>query len=78
MSVLPDAISSPPRLTQLQPERPNPLSKFYMTDRHIAIAVARGRRVGRKPQIGITVKSFLRCFTFWQLWAIASTCCADS
>ncbi|KAI8183468.1 hypothetical protein K4K52_008689 [Colletotrichum sp. SAR 10_76] len=34
-------------------------------------AVARGRRVGRKPQIGITVKSFLRCFTFWQLWAIA-------
>uniref|UniRef100_L2FDV6 Pantothenate transporter n=1 Tax=Colletotrichum fructicola (strain Nara gc5) TaxID=1213859 RepID=L2FDV6_COLFN len=53
------------------PERPNPLSKFYMTDRHIEIAVARGRRVGRKPQIGITVKSFLRCFTFWQLWAIA-------
>ncbi|KAF4844413.1 Pantothenate transporter FEN2 [Colletotrichum siamense] len=53
------------------PERPNPLSKFYMTDRHIEIAVARGRRIGRKPQIGITVKSFLRCFTFWQLWAIA-------
>ncbi|KAJ0385397.1 hypothetical protein COL922a_006467 [Colletotrichum nupharicola] len=55
----------------INPERPNPLSKFYMTDRHIEIAVARGRRVGRKPQIGITVKSFLRCFTFWQLWAIA-------
>ncbi|TDZ18220.1 Pantothenate transporter FEN2 [Colletotrichum orbiculare MAFF 240422] len=53
------------------PERPNPLSKFYMKPRHIEIALARGRRVGRKPQIGITVKSFLRCFTFWQLWAIA-------
>ncbi|KAJ5015916.1 hypothetical protein K4K57_012476 [Colletotrichum sp. SAR 10_99] len=68
---LPNAIFSAPWLTQPQPERPNPLSKFYMTDRHIEIAVARGRRVGRKPQIGITVKSFLRCFTFWQLWAIA-------
>ncbi|KAF6804408.1 major facilitator superfamily transporter [Colletotrichum sojae] len=53
------------------PERPNPLSKFYMKPRHLEIALARGRRVGRKPQIGITVKSFLRCFTFWQLWAIA-------
>ncbi|KAJ0319039.1 hypothetical protein Brms1b_004014 [Colletotrichum noveboracense] len=68
---LSNAIFSAPWLTQSQPERPNPLSKFYMTDRHIEIAVARGRRVGRKPQIGITVKSFLRCFTFWQLWAIA-------
>ncbi|KAI8307048.1 hypothetical protein K4K61_003957 [Colletotrichum sp. SAR11_59] len=68
---LPNAILPAPWLTQSQPERPNPLSKFYMTDRHIEIAVARGRRVGRKPQIGITVKSFLRCFTFWQLWAIA-------
>ncbi|KAF6821200.1 pantothenate transporter [Colletotrichum plurivorum] len=53
------------------PERPNPLSKFYMKPRHLEIALARGRRVSRKPQIGITVKSFLRCFTFWQLWAIA-------
>ncbi|KAK7425028.1 hypothetical protein QQZ08_008304 [Neonectria magnoliae] len=35
------------------------------------IALARARRVNRKPQIGITPKTFLRCFTFWQLWAIA-------
>ncbi|GKT45393.1 pantothenate transporter FEN2 [Colletotrichum spaethianum] len=53
------------------PERPNPLAKFYMKPRHIEIALARARRVGRKPQIGITPKSFLRCFTFWQLWAFA-------
>lgn len=31
--------------------------------------MARARRVNRKPQTGITVKSFCRCFTFWQLWA---------
>ncbi|RDW87228.1 MFS transporter-15 [Coleophoma crateriformis] len=53
------------------PERQNPLSKFYLKPRHIEIALARTRRVGRKPQIGITVKSFLRCFTFWQLWVVA-------
>ncbi|OBR02370.1 Major facilitator superfamily transporter [Colletotrichum higginsianum IMI 349063] len=53
------------------PERPNPLAKFYMKPRHIEIALARARRVGRKPQIGITPKSFLRCFTFWQLWVFA-------
>ncbi|OHX00474.1 major facilitator superfamily transporter [Colletotrichum incanum] len=53
------------------PERPNHLAKFYMKPRHIEIALARARRVGRKPQIGITPKSFLRCFTFWQLWAFA-------
>ncbi|KAJ9133251.1 Major facilitator superfamily transporter [Pleurostoma richardsiae] len=53
------------------PERQNPLSKFYLKPRHIEIALARARRVGRKPQIGITVKSFLRCFTFWQLWLFA-------
>ncbi|KAH8702231.1 major facilitator superfamily domain-containing protein [Talaromyces proteolyticus] len=53
------------------PERQNPLSKFYLKPRHIEIALARGRRVGRKPQTGITIKSFLRCFTFWQVWAIS-------
>ncbi|OLN97993.1 Pantothenate transporter FEN2 [Colletotrichum chlorophyti] len=53
------------------PERPNPLAKFYLKPRHIEIAMARARRVGRKPQIGITPKSFLRCFSFWQLWAVA-------
>lgn len=53
------------------PDRPNPLSRFYLTPRHIEIAQARGRRVSRKPQIGITVKSFVRCFSYWQLWAMA-------
>lgn len=53
------------------PDRPNPLSRFYLTPRNIEIAQARGRRVNRKPQVGITVKSFLRCFSYWQLWAIA-------
>ncbi|KAM0424309.1 hypothetical protein ACHAPT_010455 [Fusarium lateritium] len=52
------------------PESPNPLAKFYLKPRHIEIALARARRVKRKPQIGITPKSFFRCFTFWQLWAI--------
>ncbi|KAK2603245.1 hypothetical protein N8I77_009716 [Diaporthe amygdali] len=51
------------------PERPNPLSRFYLKPRHIEIALARARRVSRKPQIGITLKDFFRCFTFWQLWA---------
>jgi len=53
------------------PERQNPLSRFYLKSRHIEIAAARSRRVARKPQIGITPKSFLRCFSFWQLWTIA-------
>jgi sugar phosphate permease len=53
------------------PERQNKLSKFYLKARHIEIAHARTRRVGRKPQIGITPKSFLRVFTFWQLYAFA-------
>ncbi|KAL4745050.1 hypothetical protein BDW72DRAFT_199017 [Aspergillus terricola var. indicus] len=52
------------------PERPNPLSRIYLEDRHIEIALARGRRVGRKPQTGITFKSFLRTFKIWFLWAI--------
>ncbi|UPL00236.1 hypothetical protein LCI18_011170 [Fusarium solani-melongenae] len=54
----------------INPESPNRLAKFYLKPRHIEIALARARRVNRKPQIGITPKSFLRCFTFWQLWAI--------
>ncbi|OJJ56431.1 hypothetical protein ASPSYDRAFT_134328 [Aspergillus sydowii CBS 593.65] len=52
------------------PERPNPLSKFYLKPRHIDIALARGRRVGRKPQRGITAKAFLRTFKIWFYWAI--------
>lgn len=52
------------------PDRPNPLSKFYLTPRHYEIALARQRRVARKPQVGITVKSFFRCFKYWQLWAV--------
>ncbi|KAH8898083.1 MFS general substrate transporter [Thozetella sp. PMI_491] len=50
------------------PERPNPLAKFYLKPRDLEIALARSRRVGKKPQVGITVKRFFRCFTFWQLW----------
>lgn len=53
------------------PDRQNPLSRFYLKPRHIEIAAARSRRVGRKPQIGITPRSFLRVFTFWQLYAFA-------
>ncbi|KAL3436391.1 major facilitator superfamily domain-containing protein [Aspergillus tetrazonus] len=52
------------------PERPNPLSKIYLKDRHIEIALARGRRVGRKPQTEITIKSFIRTFKIWFFWAI--------
>lgn len=53
------------------PERQNPLSKFYLKSRHIEIALARARRVKRRPQIGITPKSLLRALTFWQLWVFA-------
>ncbi|PYH91853.1 MFS general substrate transporter [Aspergillus ellipticus CBS 707.79] len=53
------------------PERQNPLSKFYLRPRHIQTAIARTKRVGRKPQIGIQPKSFLRCFRFWHLWLFA-------
>lgn len=53
------------------PERPNRFAKFYLKPRDIEIARLRAERVGRKPQIGITPKRFLRCFTFWPLWAIA-------
>ncbi|EXJ81390.1 hypothetical protein A1O3_07681 [Capronia epimyces CBS 606.96] len=53
------------------PERPNPLSRFYLKPRHLQIAAARGRRVGQKPQIGITPLRFLRALTFWQLWVFA-------
>ncbi|PVI01188.1 major facilitator superfamily transporter [Periconia macrospinosa] len=60
------------------PERPNPLAKFYLKPRDIEIALARAQRVDRKPQIGITFKRFLRCFTFWQLWAVAISWCIGS
>ncbi|KAE9984846.1 hypothetical protein EG328_008248 [Venturia inaequalis] len=53
------------------PERQNPLSKWYLKPRHIEIALGRSRRVGRKPQIGITIRSFFRAFSFWQLWAFS-------
>ncbi|SPB49581.1 unnamed protein product [Aspergillus niger] len=55
----------------INPERQNPLSKIYLRPQHIKTAIARTRRVGRKPQIGIQVKSFLRCFRFWHLWLFA-------
>lgn len=54
-----------------RPERPNPLAKFYLGPRQVEIALERARRTGRKAQVGITPKGFLRCFTLWQLWAFA-------
>ncbi|PWY67123.1 MFS general substrate transporter [Aspergillus sclerotioniger CBS 115572] len=60
------------------PESQNPLSKIYLKPRHIMnvlisteTATARTKRVGRKPQSGIRVGSFLRCFKFWHLWLFA-------
>ncbi|KAJ5730429.1 uncharacterized protein N7483_004937 [Penicillium malachiteum] len=53
------------------PERQNPFSKFYLNARDIEIAQDRNRRVGRKPQIGITPKTFLRAFKFWHVWMFA-------
>ncbi|RAK95822.1 MFS general substrate transporter [Aspergillus ibericus CBS 121593] len=53
------------------PERQHPLSKIYLKPRHIKTAIARTKRVGRKPQSGIRVGSFLRCFKFWHLWLFA-------
>lgn len=53
------------------PERQNVLSKWYLRPRHMEIALARTRRVARKPQIGLTIRSFTRAFSFWQLWAVA-------
>ncbi|KAL4784378.1 major facilitator superfamily domain-containing protein [Aspergillus varians] len=52
------------------PERPNPLAKFYLKPRHIEIALARARRVGRKAQTGITIKSFFQAFKIWYFWAV--------
>jgi ACS family pantothenate transporter-like MFS transporter len=51
------------------PERHNQLSKWYLKSRHMEIALARSRRVGRKPQAEITIRCFFRAFTFGQLWA---------
>ncbi|KAJ5209703.1 hypothetical protein N7449_004082 [Penicillium cf. viridicatum] len=50
------------------PDRPNPLAKFYLRPRDIANAEERTRRIGRDPQVGINVKTFLRCFKFWHVW----------
>ncbi|KAL3488340.1 major facilitator superfamily domain-containing protein [Aspergillus germanicus] len=52
------------------PEKPNPLTKFYMKPRHIEIALARARRVGRKAQTGITPRSFLETWKIWFFWVI--------
>ncbi|KAJ5707440.1 hypothetical protein N7488_007241 [Penicillium malachiteum] len=52
----------------------NRFSKFYLSARDTGeeeIAQDRNRRVGRKPQIGITPKTFLRAFKFWHLWIFA-------
>ncbi|CAI7606773.1 unnamed protein product [Penicillium bialowiezense] len=50
------------------PDRPNPLAKFYLGPRDIEVAEARTRRIGRDAQVGIQVKTFLRCFKFWHIW----------
>ncbi|KAJ5508489.1 hypothetical protein N7527_010632 [Penicillium freii] len=50
------------------PDRPNPLAKFYLRPRDIVVAEERTRRIGRDPQVGINVKTFLRCFKFWHVW----------
>lgn len=50
------------------PDRPNPLAKFYLRPRDIVVAEERTRRIGRNPQVGINVKTFLRCFKFWHVW----------
>lgn len=53
------------------PEKPNPLARWYLTDEDYAIARRRVARIGRKPQVPLTVKSFFNAFRYWQLWAIA-------
>ncbi|CAI6035848.1 unnamed protein product, partial [Clonostachys chloroleuca] len=53
------------------PERPNKLASWYLRRQDYDVALARSRRIGREPQRGLTVKSFLRAFTFWELWAVA-------
>ncbi|KAJ5901850.1 hypothetical protein N7495_002378 [Penicillium taxi] len=53
------------------PDRPNPLAKIYLRPRDIEVAKERIIRVGRDPQIGITPKTFLRCFKFWHIWVFS-------
>ncbi|CAH0019634.1 unnamed protein product [Clonostachys rhizophaga] len=53
------------------PERPNKLASWYLRRQDYDVALARSRRIGREPQRGLTVKSFIRAFTFWELWAVA-------
>ncbi|RAH67697.1 MFS general substrate transporter [Aspergillus aculeatinus CBS 121060] len=57
------------------PERQNPLSKIYLKPRHIETALARTRRVGRSPQVGITPRTFLRALRFWHLWLFSIAWC---
>ncbi|KAJ5757737.1 uncharacterized protein N7511_006431 [Penicillium nucicola] len=55
----------------INPDRPNPLAKVYLRPRDLVVARERTRRIGRDPQVGITVKTFLRCFRFWHIWLFA-------
>ncbi|GMK56128.1 hypothetical protein CspeluHIS016_0211840 [Cutaneotrichosporon spelunceum] len=55
------------------PDRPNPLAKWYLSDKDYAIARRRTARVKREPLKPINAKSFLKAFKYWQLWAIAFT-----
>ncbi|KAJ5928585.1 Major facilitator superfamily domain general substrate transporter [Penicillium verhagenii] len=55
----------------IQPDRPNPLSRLYLRPRDIELAKRRIHRIGRDPQIGITPKTFLRCFKFWHVWVFS-------
>ncbi|KAJ5783421.1 uncharacterized protein N7518_009098 [Penicillium psychrosexuale] len=55
----------------INPDRPNPLAKIYLRPRDIIVAKERTRRINRSPQVGITVKSFLRSFKFWHVWLFA-------
>ncbi|KAJ5544277.1 hypothetical protein N7513_007088 [Penicillium frequentans] len=50
------------------PDRPNPLARLYLRPCDIEIAEQRINRIGRDPQVGITLKTFLRCFKFWHVW----------
>ncbi|KAF4470471.1 major facilitator superfamily transporter [Fusarium albosuccineum] len=53
------------------PERPNHLAGWYLRPKDYDVAVGRTQRIGRKPQWGLTIRTFLRAFTFRQLWVIA-------
>ncbi|KAJ5526216.1 hypothetical protein N7494_012866 [Penicillium frequentans] len=53
------------------PDRPNPLARLYLRPCDIELAKQRINRIGRDPQIGITLKTFLRCFKFWHVWVFS-------